>query len=195
MSQNSLSVSDKLAIAKEKKEVADQSFKAGEYKTALQSYHQALMYLVGLDRNAIKSLTGGMSAPPPPLEGTSQIKEDKTEVDEIVEKIYANMSACHLNQKNWQRALETADKALKKNENNYKAMFRKGKALGEIGYFEKAQAILEDLKKKNPADAAGVDKELARLKAIDMAREKAHRDNLRGFLKKSEPESRQKSSS
>jgi hypothetical protein len=32
------------------------------------------------------------------------------QVDEIVEKIYANMSACHLNQKNWQRALETADK-------------------------------------------------------------------------------------
>jgi hypothetical protein len=29
-------------------------------------------------------------------------------------------------------------------------MFRKAKALGEIGYFEKAQAILEDLKKKNP---------------------------------------------
>ena len=82
-------------------------------------------------RNAIKSLTGGLSTPAPPLDGTSQIKEEKTEVghprvrraaivqcsgisvlqvDEMVEKIYANMSACHLNQKNWQRALETADK-------------------------------------------------------------------------------------
>jgi tetratricopeptide (TPR) repeat protein len=195
MSQDPLSVSAKVAIAKEKKEVGDQSFKAGDFKAALQSYHQALMYLVGLDRNAIKSLTGGLSAPTPPLDGTSQMKEEKTEVDEIVEKVYANMSACHLNQKNWQRALETADKALKKNENNYKAMFRKGKALGEIGYFEKAQAILEDLKKKNPTDAAGVDRELARLKAIDMVREKAHRDSLRGFLKKSEPESNERTSS
>ena len=84
-------------------------------------------------RNAIKSLTGGVSTPAPPLDGTSQLKEEKTEVrspspharsfvgqlivpcpgmqvDEMVEKIYANMSACHLNQKNWQRALETADK-------------------------------------------------------------------------------------
>ena len=92
----------------------------------------------------------------------------RIQVDDIVEKIYANMSACHLNQKNWQRAVETADKvptskkprhyqltfsptqALRKNENNYKAMFRKGKALGELGFFEKAQTILEDLKKKNP---------------------------------------------
>jgi hypothetical protein len=32
------------------------------------------------------------------------------QVDDIVEKIYANMSACHLKNKNWKRALETADK-------------------------------------------------------------------------------------
>lgn len=46
--------------------------------------------------------------------------------------------------------METADKALAKNENNYKAMFRKGKALGEQGFFEKAQKVLTDLKAKNP---------------------------------------------
>ena len=86
-------------------------------------------------------------------------------------------------------------------------MFRKGKALGEMGFFEKAQAVLEDLKKKNPpgaqtridqrvlfsgwdkpdvngffSDATGVDKELARLRAIDNARERAHRESLRGTL-------------
>jgi hypothetical protein len=32
------------------------------------------------------------------------------QVDDIVEKIYANMSACHLKNENWQRALETANK-------------------------------------------------------------------------------------
>src|ERR1700728_4148931 len=30
-------------------------------------------------------------------------------------------------------------------------MFRKGKALGELGYFEKAEVVLEDLKKLNPS--------------------------------------------
>jgi hypothetical protein len=30
-------------------------------------------------------------------------------------------------------------------------MFRKGKALGEQGFFEKAVKVLEDLRSKNPA--------------------------------------------
>ena len=41
--------------------------------------------------------------------------------------------------------------ALAKNENNFKAMFRKGKALGELGFFEKAEKVLEELKTKNPS--------------------------------------------
>jgi pentatricopeptide repeat protein len=32
-------------------------------------------------------------------------------------------------------------------------MFRKGKALGEQGFFEKAEKVLEDLKTKNPTGA------------------------------------------
>lgn len=28
----------------------------------------------------------------------------------MLEKIYANMSACHLKQENWKRAIDTADK-------------------------------------------------------------------------------------
>lgn len=91
----------------------------------------------------------------------------------MVERIYANMSACHMKNGNWKRAAETADKvglfvikylpilsflstsqALAKNANNYKAMFRKGKALGEQGFFEKAVKILEEVKEKNPTGQA-----------------------------------------
>jgi hypothetical protein len=32
------------------------------------------------------------------------------QVDLMLEKIYANMSACHLKQENWKRAIDTADK-------------------------------------------------------------------------------------
>ena len=28
----------------------------------------------------------------------------------ILEKVYANMSACHIKQENWKRAVDTADK-------------------------------------------------------------------------------------
>jgi len=89
------------------------------------------------------------------------------QVDLMLEKIYANMSACHLKQENWKRAIDTADKvtatppkapclttriqALAKNPANSKALFRKGKALGELGYFEKAEVALTEAKKVAPS--------------------------------------------
>jgi len=183
----SSATAQKLATAKQKKDTADEAFKQGNVKDALKSYHESLMYLLGLDKNALQSI--GIAPKPAPLSSDkaedSKVKE-RTEVDDILEKIYANMSACHLKNQNWKRAVETADKALAKNENNYKAMFRKGKALGEQGFFEKALKVLEELKKKNPSDAALVDQEIARLKAIDDEREKVHKKKMKGFLNKAE---------
>lgn len=68
-----------------------------------------------------------------------------------MEKVYANMSACHIKRDNWKRAQDTAEKALGKNPKNYKAMFRRAKALGEQGYSERAEKILEELIKQSPA--------------------------------------------
>ena len=79
-------------------------------------------------------------------------------------------------------------------------MFRKGKALGEQGYFEKAEKILEQLKSENAAgcvlsclmsvahmwlqplilDAPAADAELARLRTVDNEREKASRQKMKG---------------
>ncbi len=136
----------------------------------------------------------------------------------MLEKIYANMCACHIKRSNWKRAVETADKAsavianalrslrpfsarqaLAKNENNPKVLFRKAKALGEQGYFEKAEKILEDLKIKDEAgkhtgairnrlwhkassvlDIPTIDAELTRLRAMDKEREKVHNKKFKG---------------
>ncbi|TEB25167.1 TPR-like protein [Coprinellus micaceus] len=177
------SVEQKLNVAKQKKETADQAFKLGEVKDALRSYHESLMYLLGLDKNALKSM--GMVTQPASTEDAKDGKaQEKTEVDEMVEKIYSNMAACHIKNGNWKRATEAAEKALAKNENNYKAMFRKGKALGEQGFFEKAEKVLEDLKTKNPTDAGIADQEIARLRVIDKEREKASKQQFKGFLNK-----------
>ncbi|KAJ7744321.1 TPR-like protein [Mycena olivaceomarginata] len=169
---------------------ADKAFKEGKITEALMAYHRALMYLLGLDKNALQSMGMGSPAPPPTASSSSTPADakakEKTEVDDIVEKIYANMSACHLKNKNWKRAQETADKALAKNENNYKAMFRKAKALSEQGYFERAVKLLEDLKSKSPADAALAEAELVRLRAIDKERERVNNKKLKGFLNKAE---------
>ncbi|RDB25953.1 Tetratricopeptide repeat protein 9B [Hypsizygus marmoreus] len=180
MSENSPELTSatamKLATAKQKKDTGDQAFKLGETKAALLAYHEASI--------ASDLLSRSSSAPTPSKDG-KEVKE-KTEVDEILEKIYANMSACHIKNQNWQRAVDTANKALAKNENNYKAMFRKGKALGEQGFFEKAVKILEEVKEKNPSDKSIVDAELTRLRAIDNERERANKQKLKGFLNKAE---------
>jgi hypothetical protein len=77
-------------------------------------------------------------------------------------------------------------------------MFRKGKALGELGFFEKASKVLNDLKTQNPpgmqsapikeetlpkvfpTDATIADQEIARLKAIDDEKERVHKKKLKG---------------
>jgi len=176
----------KIDTARQKKDTGDQAFKAGQLKEALRAYHESLMYILGIDKNALKGLTG--TVPSEPIKESVDKRQERTEMDEMVERIYANMSACHLKNENWQRALECANKALAKNENNYKAMFRKGKALGELGFFEKAGKVLEELKTKNPADAPLATTELARLRAIDQAREKAHKQKLKGFLSRERPD-------
>ncbi|TFK75183.1 TPR-like protein [Pluteus cervinus] len=185
-SPQAAATANKVATAKQKKEAADQAFKIGNTSAALRSYHEALLYLTGLDKNALQSI--GMASPLPTAAGTSgEAPKEKTEVDEIVEKIYANMCACHIKNKNWKRAVETADKALAKNPDNHKASFRKAKAWGEQGFFDKAKKILDELRTKTPDDTAAIDAEYARLKVIDDDREKVHKAAWKGFLNKAPP--------
>jgi FK506-binding protein 8 len=104
-----------------------------------------------------------------------------------------------------------AEKALARNPKNYKAMFRRGKALGEQGFFERAEKILEELIKESPpgklsllrplvaccgattlphpthqniicySDAPAATAELKRLRIIDKEREKVQNQKLRGM--------------
>ncbi|THH09180.1 hypothetical protein EW146_g8757 [Bondarzewia mesenterica] len=141
--------------------------------TALRGYHESLLYLQGIDKSGLKTAFA-------PSAADAAAPQEKTVADIMIEKIYANMSACHIKLENWRRALETADKALAKNENNHKATFRKAKALGELGYFERAETLLEDLVKKSPSDAPAATTELARLRAMDKQRERVHNQKLKG---------------
>ncbi|KAI8969500.1 hypothetical protein BD414DRAFT_503262 [Trametes punicea] len=177
----------KLETAKELKEKGDTAFQEGKLKDALASYHQSILYLSGLDKNALQKALGQPAPSPPAIEAVDQAAQEKprTEVDVLQEKIYSNMSQCHLANQNWKRAIETADKALKFNPKNRKALFRKAKAQGELGYFEKAEKILEDLiKDAEPQEKEACQKELERLRAIDKERERVHNQKLKGFLNK-----------
>lgn len=174
-------VEGKISIAKQKKDTADAAFKEGNMPSALRSYHEALLYLQGLD----KSILPGVAPSPPQSDDD---KQKRTEVDELIEKIYSNMSACHIKNSNWKRALESADKALAKNENNHKAQLRKGKAQAELGWYERAEKTLNDLINKNPSDVQAVKAELKRVRDAAAVLEKKHNQKMRGFLSR-EPKS------
>jgi len=182
-----------LAIGKEKKDAGDQAFRGGDIKQALLAYHQAIMYLQGIDKQALPGI--GSLPTPPKAEGDDSkpaagVPETRTEADEMVEKIYSNMSACHMKNGNWKRALDCAERALKKNPNNDKAMFRKGKALGELGWIERAEKVLSDLKARNPSDTQLVEQELAKMKLQDAERERKANQKFRGFLSRDKKDSK-----
>ncbi|KAH9960853.1 hypothetical protein BC827DRAFT_1205775 [Russula dissimulans] len=168
----------KLEVARQKKATADAAFKTGNLTDALRAYYEVLFYAEGLEKSGggVSSIMGAE-----PVDNAAAPKE-RTEADQLIEKAYANMSACHIKRENWKRAQETAEKALAKNPKNYKAMFRRGKALGELGYFERAEKILEELIKESPADAPAATTELKRLRVIDKERERVNNQKLRGWL-------------
>jgi len=172
------SIEDKLEVARQKKATGDAAFKAGNLTDALRAYYEVVLYAEGLDKTGGIASAMGMAGP---IDSAAAPKE-RSEADEIVEKVYANMSACHIKRGNWKRAQETSEKALAKNPKNYKAMFRRGRALGEQGFFERAEKILEELIIESPTDAPAATAELKRLRAIDKEREKVHNQKMRGWL-------------
>ncbi|CAE7225970.1 unnamed protein product [Rhizoctonia solani] len=174
-----MNVDQKLATGKEKKAAGDEHFRSGDYKGALRAYHEAGLYLNGLDKSLLPALTGGGGGIPEP-EAKTGAPQPKTEADELLEKIWTNMAACHLKEGNYKRVIELADKALKKNENNSKAKYRKAKAYAAQGYTEKAIDILEELLKQEPNDAA-MKKDLEDIKAKQAATEKKGLSKFKGM--------------
>jgi len=171
-------VEDKMEVAEGKKAAADKAFRDGNWQSALRSYHEALLYLSGLDKKGLPTLAGVAGG-----SGDSKPDETKTitKVDQLIGVIQSNMAACHLKTENYNRALYYAEKVTEKNPDNTKMQFRKAKALAGIGYTEKAIKILEDLVSKNQNDAL-FKSELAAVRIKDKEAEKKSYGKFRGFL-------------
>jgi len=101
-------IESKLEVARQKKATADAAFKAGDLTNALRAYYEVLLYAEGLEKSG-SGLSSILGAEP-----VDNAPKERTEADELIEKAYANMSACHIKRENWKRAQETAEKALAK---------------------------------------------------------------------------------
>ncbi|EJD06834.1 uncharacterized protein FOMMEDRAFT_152150 [Fomitiporia mediterranea MF3/22] len=162
--QNILSIKDEIPPekmpvffeGKEHKEAGDKLVKT-DATAALRKYYKVLLCWKGLSRQN-------------PMGGQGESKP-KSMLDEELGKVYSNMTLCQLMLKKYDRVIETADKALALNKDNYKALFRKAKALGELGYFEKAEPILNELLTNYPTEAPTIKAELESLRFLNSAKE------------------------
>ncbi|KAG8982761.1 hypothetical protein FRB94_007968 [Tulasnella sp. JGI-2019a] len=166
----------KMKIGREKKEAGDKSFKEGDTKAALRQYHEAMMYVQGIDKSVLGAIDQSAK--------TEDGKSPKTEADVLLEKLQSNICACHIKNENWKRAVETANQILKKSPENKKALLRKGKGLLGQGFTEKAVELFQTLEKQDPEDAE-VKRELAAAKAADKAATSKGLKKFKGFLNKS----------
>ncbi|QRW18111.1 TPR-2 domain-containing protein [Rhizoctonia solani] len=150
-----MDIEQKLAVGKEKKATGDECFRSGDYKGALRAYHEAGLYLNGLDKSLLPALTGG-GVPDPE---TNQVPHKRRQ---------RRMSCSRRFGQTWQ------------NENNSKAKYRKAKAYAAQGYTEKAIDILEELLKQDPNDVL-MKKDLEDIKIKQAATEKKGLAKFKGM--------------
>ncbi|RKP25051.1 hypothetical protein SYNPS1DRAFT_29203 [Syncephalis pseudoplumigaleata] len=114
--------------------------------SALRHYHEALMYIHGLstfEQNCY-----------PAIKSTASLTKDEVEsINKLLSSIYGNIAACHLKDASWPQVIKYSSKALKQNEDNFKARIRRVNAYLSTGALEKAADDLAILLDKQPKDA------------------------------------------
>ncbi|XP_033216691.1 peptidyl-prolyl cis-trans isomerase FKBP4 [Belonocnema kinseyi] len=119
---------EKYEIALEYKETGVSLFKSARYKHAFFMFSKACKILITLE----------------PLSALELAENLLKNIGDLRIVLYNNMAECHLNRKNYEHAISLCCKVLERDENNVKALYRRGVAYGNLKNFEKA---LEDFKK------------------------------------------------
>ncbi|KAJ9478984.1 TPR_REGION domain-containing protein [Pseudozyma hubeiensis] len=169
------------------------AFTSGDITGALSHYHYAILYFSGLDHRSVLGLVGENSGQHGKPEDLSTDEEDADQKPDVFAKsqkelslVYSNMSACYLKQQKWDRAVESADKALRSDSGNVKARFRKGKALRGRGDVYAAQKWGKECvdKLKGKEEVAEFERELKEVEGVIEEKEKSDRGKWKGFLGK-----------
>uniref|UniRef100_A0A8C5ELD8 C3H1-type domain-containing protein n=1 Tax=Gouania willdenowi TaxID=441366 RepID=A0A8C5ELD8_GOUWI len=105
-------------------------FKEGDWTKSIEMYTEALSIADYADSEEICIPTG------------------------LLERLYANRAAAYLNIGLYDQALEDCEKALRLNEGNYKALFRKAKALKELGRHQEAYEAVAKCSLAVPQDCS-----------------------------------------
>lgn len=129
---DSLPIDDRLKLAEQKKERGNYLFsKLNDFPSAITIYTRSLRI----------------------LDSGSHGGESDKKLQDIVDmklKLYNNMAACQLKAEAYDAAIRSCDEVLKKQPENVKALFRKGKAYSSMGETSKAISFMRKAIKLEP---------------------------------------------
>ncbi|KPP65538.1 tetratricopeptide repeat protein 9A-like [Scleropages formosus] len=134
-----------------------QCYKDKKYREAIGKYHRALLELKGLCRvlgdpeaSSTKSPSSAL-----PTGGKSTLTDEQRGAVENAElECYNSLAACLLQMElvNYERVKEYCLKVLRKEGENFKALYRSGVAYYHLGDFQKALHYLKESHKQQPSD-------------------------------------------
>ncbi|XP_038263390.1 tetratricopeptide repeat protein 9A [Dermochelys coriacea] len=133
-----------LQRALEFKSQGAQCYKDKKFREAIGKYHRALLELKGLRPPP------GSSASP----GAALTAEQSQSAESIEVACYTSLAACLLQAElvNYERVKEYCLKVLKKEGENFKALYRSGVAFYHLGDFNKALDYLKEARSRQPTD-------------------------------------------
>ncbi|XP_006004626.1 tetratricopeptide repeat protein 9A [Latimeria chalumnae] len=129
-----------------------QCYKEKKFREAIGKYHRALLELKGL----LLLVQGGEPSPAsPPAAGALSLTDEQERIVENIEiDCYNSLAACLLQAElvNYERVKEYCLKVLKKEGDNFKALYRSGVAYYHLGDYDKALHYLREARSRQPTD-------------------------------------------
>ncbi|KAJ8289673.1 hypothetical protein GJAV_G00003990 [Gymnothorax javanicus] len=131
-----------------------QCYKDKKYREAIGKYHRALLEMKGLCRVFGDPDASCKSSSSTLASKTSLTDEQKGAMENAELECYNSLAACLLQMElvNYERVKEYCLKVLRKEGENFKALYRSGVAYYHLGDFQKALHYLKESHKQQPSD-------------------------------------------
>jgi peptidylprolyl isomerase len=123
-------VPDRVEAANKRKDEGNQYFKEGKIPEAIKAYEQGLYFF--------EHIFPKSDSP------------DYVLMNQCKLPMFLNLAACHIKMQNWSDARINCEKSLDIDENNVKAIFRRGQAHQGAGNYDKARTDFKTAIEKDP---------------------------------------------
>merc|ERR1719445_1755475 len=173
------------------KDAGNEAFKAGDFKLALKNYSRIFMHIGMNPCMNMQQMMGSGGAPPDPATKSKDPLTQKTDALRLT--AFNNMAAVYSKMGKWDEAKEKCTRVLKHDENNMKALFRRGMAYRKLNLYELARADLLKAKKAigDKADKA-IERELKLLDKDEKNADKAFYAKMKKQMQKAQKKKKQK---